>query len=125
MAIRAIPALIFLSLAASPLAFACEFHGSSFGPYGSYYKPYYGDTEQNALDADQLSEWASNQLQTDAQKTENELFSRRPAARPSFSNAANRAALAAKERIAQNDVNVPAGKSPSETKQTSLLNSDG
>ena len=97
---KALITAFLLGFSGAQVALACEFHGAGFGPYGSHYKPYYGDTQQN-YDAEQLSEWASNQLETEAQRKERKLFERRPVTRPSFSNAAARAAKTAKERIGQ------------------------
>ena len=78
---------------------ACEFHGGGFGPYGPSWQSFYGDELHSTYDADGLTDWAESQIENDGRVPERQLFERRPISRPSFSNAATRAAKTAKERV--------------------------
>jgi len=93
---------ITLSLSSFGSAAACEFHGAGFGPPGSGWQAYYGNNAQSTYNSNDLTGWAEDQIENADNKTEAELFQRRPVLRPTFSNAATRAAKTAKSRLSLN-----------------------
>ena len=78
-------------------ASACEFHGAGFGPPGSGWASYYGNT-QHYSSVDDLTGWGNEETEAAERQSDAELFQRRPVPRPTFSNAATRAADVAKDR---------------------------
>ena len=92
-----ISASIALGLSGLGQAAACEFHGAGFGPPGAGWGAYYSSTDHYS--AHELTSWAEEQVENAERKTEAELFERKPVPRPTFSNAAIRAADTAKSRL--------------------------
>lgn len=95
--IAALSSLIAVGLLTGGNAAACEFHGMGFGPPGSGWGSYYSSTHHYSA-SDELTGWGDEETEAAQRQAEADLFQRAPAPRPTFSNAATRAADTAKDR---------------------------
>ena len=122
------PLILSLAIIAAPgvqAASACEFHGGGFGPYGAQWQNHYGAQEQSTYEDAQLGSDLQAGGEAKAQPAP-QMFVRRPVERPTFSNAATRAAGTAKDRIEKQKPEATK-KAEFEPRSTNinLLNPDG